>query len=370
MFLNAYNKLPVVVTGHTGFKGSWLCEWLSNLGAEIHGYGLTPQPHETLFDLLGLEQRIHSDTRGDVRDLNAMKKVLVDAQPSVVFHLAAQPLVRRSFDIPVDTFEINMMGTVNLLEAVRVVNKPCVVVVVTTDKCYENREWLHSYREEDPVGGYDPYSASKACVELVVNSYRKSFFNSSNLVRLASARAGNVIGGGDWAIDRIVPDIFRAIRTGQPVPVRNKTSTRPWQHVLEPLSGYLWLGACLHKGFSPHPNNLTQLCSAFNFGPPLSSNRSVLDVVKGFLERSGGEWVDQSLPNAPHEASRLNLSVDKAYHLLEWMPNWLFSETIEKTATWYQSCNSAGKAREITKTQIRDYELQAIEKKYSWANLT
>jgi CDP-glucose 4,6-dehydratase len=227
LFANIYKNRRVFVTGHTGFKGSWLCQWLLKLGAEVHGYALDPQEHETLYDSLNLSNRITSDTRGDIRDLGKLRSAIELSQPEIILHLAAQPLVRLSFDIPVDTFQINVLGTVNVLESIRTLDLPCSCVIVTTDKCYENREWLHSYREEDAMGGYDPYSASKGCAELVTAAYRRSYFQDNTKQRIASARAGNVIGGGDWAKDRIVPDIFRAIFAGQPVPVRNKHATRP-----------------------------------------------------------------------------------------------------------------------------------------------
>ena len=248
----AYEGKRVLVTGHTGFKGSWLCEWLLSLGAEIAGYALDPQPHEILYDQLGLGSRIAIDQRGDLADRAALAALVADFSPQIVLHLAAQPLVRLSYEIPVETFATNVLGTAHLLEAIRLSGNPCAVVCVTTDKCYENREWLHAYREEDPMGGHDPYSASKGAAELVIASYRSSFFQSSivdpqSSIRLASARAGNVIGGGDWAQDRIVPDCLRSIRKGESILVRNKIATRPWQHVLEPLSGYLWLAACLES---------------------------------------------------------------------------------------------------------------------------
>lgn len=250
MFGNFYQNKRIFLTGHTGFKGSWLAEWLLILGAEVHGYALDPQPHESLFDQLGLAARIAGDTRADLADRSALTKALNQANPDLVLHLAAQPLVRLSYRIPLETFATNVMGTANVLEAVRLRNQACSVVCVTTDKCYDNREWLHAYREEDAMGGHDPYSASKGAAELVIASYRRSFFSSEIYnpkftINLASARAGNVIGGGDWALDRIVPDCIRALREGQAIPVRNKIATRPWQHVLEPLSGYLWLAANL-----------------------------------------------------------------------------------------------------------------------------
>ncbi len=245
MFNNAYKEKSALVTGHTGFKGSWLCRWLFRLGANVHGYALDPLEHETLFSKIGIANCLTSDTRDDIRCFERLLRAIDRARPSIIFHLAAQPLVRLSYDIPKETFETNVMGTLNVLEAVRILRHPCAVVVVTTDKCYENREWIHAYREEDALGGYDPYSSSKACAELVTAAYRRSYFSGFQTQRVASARAGNVIGGGDWAVDRIVPDIFRALENSSSILVRNRHSTRPWQHVLEPVSGYLWLGAKL-----------------------------------------------------------------------------------------------------------------------------
>lgn len=368
----AFKGKRVFITGHTGFKGSWLAEWLLALGAEVHGYALDPQPHEVLYDQLALGSRIASDTRKELADLEGLKCALVAADPHFVLHLAAQPLVRLSYEIPVETFATNVLGTAHLLEAVRLSGKPCAVVCVTTDKCYENREWLHAYREEDPMGGHDPYSASKGAAELVIASYRKSFFNQGTEgggrvsgIRLASARAGNVIGGGDWAQDRIVPDCIRAIRAGEPIPVRNKVATRPWQHVLEPLSGYLWLAARLA---SPASCPLTPaLSSAFNFGPALTSNRTVAQLVGELTGHLGGVWVDASDPAAPHEASKLNLATDKAFHLLQWQPVWDFSETIAKTAEWYQAEAEGKDPRELTRAQIDSYTAAASAKHLTWA---
>jgi len=243
MFRGLYAGKKVFVTGHTGFKGSWLCEWLLGLGAEVTGYSLRPPTQPALFEQIALAGRL-KHIIGDIRDLPGLSRALKEAQPEFVFHLAAQPIVRDSYISPVQTFEVNLMGTVHVLEALRSVSHPCAAVLVTTDKCYENKEWAYGYREDAPLGGHDPYSASKAAAEVAISSYRRSFFQS-HPVSVASARAGNVIGGGDWAVDRIVPDCIRALEKKQPIPVRNPRATRPWQHVLEPLSGYLWLGACL-----------------------------------------------------------------------------------------------------------------------------
>ena len=355
----------VLVTGHTGFKGSWLCEWLLSLHAEVAGFALDPQAHELLFSQLDLGKRLAQDHRGDLADRSALNRVVADFGPEIVLHLAAQPLVRLSYSIPVETFATNVMGTVHLLEAVRLAGKPCAVVSVTTDKCYENREWLHAYREEDAMGGHDPYSASKGAAELVIASYRKSFFAEGWGIRLASARAGNVIGGGDWALDRIIPDCIRSIRKGEPIPVRNRIATRPWQHVLEPLSGYLWLAASLCDPPSSCPPE--SFCAPFNFGPSLPSNRTVAELVTELLPHTGGEWLDHSEPNAPHEASKLNLATDKAFHLLGWQPVWGFAETVAKTAEWYLS-EAAGKdPADLTRSPITEYQSSATKKQLSWA---
>jgi len=367
VFTNAYQNKTVLVTGHTGFKGSWLCQWLLRLGARVHGYALDPQPHELLYGQLGLSSALESDTRGDIRELNKLRETFQRVKPDAVFHLAAQPLVRLSFEIPIDTFEINVLGTANVLESIRTLDHSCSTVIVTTDKCYENREWLHAYREEDAMGGYDPYSASKGCAELVVSAYRQSYFSSNNRQKVASARAGNVIGGGDWAKDRIVPDVFRALQKRESIPVRNKHATRPWQHVLEPLSGYLWLGANLMLDSRPEPASTEQLCSGFNFGPSLASNRTVADVVQAILSHTGGDWVDRSDPNAPHEASKLNLAIDKAFHLLGWSPSWSFDETIEQTVRWYEHFDEAASASEFTLEQICLYEQTAQKANRLWA---
>ena len=338
-FSNTYRGKRVLVTGHTGFKGAWLCEWLLSLGADVSGFALQPPTSPALFDQLQLSDRIN-DCRGDIRDAAAIAERVRSVQPEFIFHLAAQPLVRLSYDQPVETYSTNVMGTVHLLEAARQLNGRCVIIAVTTDKCYENREWVHSYREEDPMGGHDPYSSSKGAAELVIAAYRRSYFSSPNsAIRLASARAGNVIGGGDWALDRIVPDCIRALSKNEPVVVRNKVATRPWQHVLEPLSGYLWLGAKLSKG----DTQLFALASGFNFGPGLSSNRSVAELVAEIIKHWPGQVDYQINLNAVHEAKLLNLAIDKSQHYLGWWPVWNFDRTIAETVGWYIRNQQDGK---------------------------
>jgi CDP-glucose 4,6-dehydratase len=366
----------ILVTGHTGFKGSWLCEWLLSLGAEVHGYALDPQPHELLYGQLDLSKRISSDTRADIRDRARVREWICDLKPDFLFHLAAQPLVRLSYETPIETYEVNVMGTVHLLDALRSLSEAhatghtspatrTAAVMITTDKCYENREWLHGYREEDAMGGYDPYSSSKGCAELAIAAYRRSYFHPASTpnVGIASARAGNVIGGGDWAKDRIVPDCIRALQSGNAIPVRNKTATRPWQHVLEPLSGYLTLAARLMQALNEHktspdtrhPLPDTKLASAFNFGPALTSNRTVAELVVELLKHWPGEWDDRSDPNAPHEASKLNLATDKAFHTLGWQPRWDFESTIQRTANWYRQARDGADATQLTKADIEAY---------------
>jgi CDP-glucose 4,6-dehydratase len=364
MFARAFQDKTVWVSGHTGFKGGWLTQWLLGLGARVHGFALAPPPGPGLFTQLGLAAHIQH-TVGDVRDLPAVVASLRAVQPDFVFHLAAQPLVRRSYVDPVATYATNVMGTVHVLEAIRALEKPCVAVLITTDKCYENREWVHGYREEDPLGGYDPYSSSKAAAEIAIAAWRRSFF-SHHASRIASARAGNVIGGGDWAEDRIVPDCIRALQAGRSIPVRNKTATRPWQHVLEPLSGYLWLAARLAAAAS----RASALAGAFNFGPGHEANRTVADLVAEILKHWPGQWEDQSDPRAVHEAQLLQLATDKAHALLQWQPVWPFPETIRQTISWYRTAAAqpdGAAVRELTRQQIAAYEQQAAAMGVAWA---
>lgn len=368
---NTYRGKQVLVTGHTGFKGSWLCEWLLALGAQVHGYALDPEPWQLLYSQLDLSPRLAGDHRGDLNETERLEALVAQLKPDFVFHLAAQPLVRLSYEIPVETFATNVMGTIHVMEALRRSNHRCVAVMITTDKCYENREWLHGYREEDPMGGHDPYSASKGAAEIAIASYRHSYFSKpGSPVLLASVRAGNVIGGGDWATDRIIPDCFRALREGNPIPVRNKTATRPWQHVLEPLSGYLSLGAALEQSRDhPHPSRpaTAALTSAFNFGPALSSNRTVAQLVEELLTHTGGEWSDASDPEALHEASKLNLSTDKAFHLLGWQPVWDFASTVKHTADWYLQNAAGSENGTLTRRQITGYTNAAQHLGIPWS---
>ena len=326
-----WKNKKVLVTGHTGFKGSWLSLWLLSLGAKVFGLSLPVDSSPSLFEQLCIEREIKNNFV-DIRDFDFVRNLVRRIQPDVVFHLAAQPLVRLSYKEPRDTWMINVIGTVNILESLRSLDQPCSVVMITTDKVYRNNEWLYGYRESDPLGGHDPYSSSKAAAEIAIDSWRASFcgpsiHQSSNL-HIASARAGNVIGGGDWAQDRIVPDVMRALREEKPIEVRNSRATRPWQHVLEPLGGYL----CLAEGLTTSPN----LETAFNFGPHLEANRPVKELVEEILKFWPGRWQDEGEPNAPHEASLLNLVIDRAHHELRWSPRWNFSTTVERTVNWYR----------------------------------
>jgi CDP-glucose 4,6-dehydratase len=357
----AYRGRRVLVTGHTGFKGSWLCEWLLALGAEVSGFSLAPETSPALFDELGLAARMHHQI-ADIRSAAAVFAAVKNFEPDFVFHLAAQPIVRASYQRPLETFDVNVIGTAHVLDALRELDRECSAVFVTTDKCYENREWHHAYRETDALGGHDPYSASKAAAELVIEAYRRSFFSKAdgNKTAIASVRAGNVIGGGDWAADRIVPDAMRALAAGHPVPVRNPRSTRPWQHVLEPLSGYLALGVRI--GREP------LLRGPFNFGPGIEANRSVEQLITEILQHwPGGKWVNIADANAPHEARLLHLSTDKAFHLLGWKPVWDFAEGVKRTVEWYRGAIAGENAMDLIHRQMRDYTLAAMKKDVPWS---
>ena len=365
-FAASYRGRRVLVTGHTGFKGAWLAEWLLALGAEVTGLSLDPPTQPALFDQLGLAGRLH-DRRVDLREASAVREVIEQAQPDYIFHLAAQAIVRESYARPEDTFAVNVQGTANLLGALRGRTQPCAVVCVTSDKCYENRGWFFGYRENDPLGGHDPYSASKGAAEIVIASMRRSFF-ADGPVRVASARAGNVIGGGDWAKDRILPDSMKDLARGEPIPVRNPRSTRPWQHVLEPLSGYLWLGALLRR---PELRTLKPeaVASAFNFGPGADANRTVAELVGEILQHWPGRWEDRSDPRAPHEASLLQLATDKARAVLGWAPVWSFREAIERTVQWYRANQTQADAQAmqaLTAAQIAAYTSAARERGSAW----
>jgi CDP-glucose 4,6-dehydratase len=372
-FSDIYAGKTVCVTGHTGFKGSWLCEWLLLCGARVIGVSSNVPTTPSHFQELDLEKRLTASLQIDIRSQHAIKQVLEIYQPDFIFHLAAQPLVYVSYDDPHMTIDTNVMGSLNLLEAVRCVQHDCIVIMITSDKVYENREWVYAYRENDPVGGHDPYSASKACAELIIASYQRSFFQQSwqsashANIAVASARGGNVIGGGDWTPGRIVPECMRHLHARQPIPVRQKTATRPWQGVLDLLSGYLLLGAEIYDAFysaaAPDRSRLQDLSSSFNFGPLMTSHQSVQTLVEAILRYWPGQWQDDTpASTTKHEANRLHLSIDKAYHLLKWQPRWSFDETVRYTVAWYQAyyhtaCGISSRVQELTREHIRAYEL-------------
>jgi CDP-glucose 4,6-dehydratase len=364
--LRLYAGKRVLVTGHTGFKGAWLCEWLLGLGANVHGLAL-PAPKPSLFFALGLEHRMKHAIQ-DVRDLHQLQHAIEAWKPEIIFHLAAQALVRASYREPIPTFATNTLGTANLLEAVRAAQLPCTIVAVTTDKCYENDAAApgvraRSFKESDPLGGHDPYSASKAAAEIVIASYRDSFFAHGCDVAVASARAGNVIGGGDWAEDRIVPDAIRALSAGKPIPVRNPDFTRPWQHVLEPLGGYLLLGAKLEQArASKSAEKIARYAQAFNFGPEPSANRRVREVVEEILKHWPGAWEKAAQEKRLKEAPLLSLDIEKARNVLGWTPRWDFARTVAETVAWYREHHAgAGSMREFTQQQIASYASAAAQ---------
>jgi len=362
LFDGAYAGRRVLVTGHTGFKGSWLTRWLLELGARVTGYALDPPTDPSLFDELGLADEI-DHVVGDIRDPQHLASVLAAARPEFVFHLAAQPLVRLSYDLPVETYTTNIMGTVNVLEAVRATPAVRALVNVTSDKCYENRETGQAYIETDAMGGYDPYSSSKGCSELVTSAYRRSFFGEGSGVAIATARAGNVIGGGDWALDRIVPDCVRALTAGEPVLVRNPDAVRPWQHVLEPLSGYLWLAARIREGNHG-------LDGAWNFGPEPGEVWPVGSVVDGMVEAWGsGSWTTPAASGVqPHEAALLNLDISKASRELGWRPVYDVSAAIQATAQWYAARHAdPSSVASVTAADIATYTVAARNAGVAWA---
>lgn len=332
-FNNVYKGKKVLVTGHTGFKGSWLSIWLRELGAEVIGYSLDPYTEKDNFVLSHLSEKI-VDIRGDIRDRKHLRKVFDKYQPEIVFHLAAQPLVRISYDIPVETYETNLMGTINILEEIRNCENTKIGIMITTDKCYENKEQIWGYRENEAFGGYDPYSSSKGVCEIAIQSWRNSFFNPKDYEKhgksIASVRAGNVIGGGDWAKDRIVPDCIRALEEGKDIEIRSPRSIRPWEHVLEPLSGYLLLGQKMME-------NPINYCEGWNFGPNLDAIVNVWEVAEKIVKNYGkGNLKDISDPNALHEAKLLLLDITKSKFELGWKPTLTIDESIELTVEWYK----------------------------------
>ncbi|MEW6694022.1 MAG: CDP-glucose 4,6-dehydratase [Pseudomonadota bacterium] len=355
LFGDIYGGKRVLLTGHTGFKGSWLALWLHELGAEVVGISLSPETTPNHWDLLAIPIE---DRRLDIRNADALMQAIREVEPEVVFHLAAQPLVRRSYRAPLETWSTNVMGTANVLEACRQTPSVRAIVVVTTDKCYENREWTWGYREIDHLGGHDPYSASKASVELVAASYRASFFSADSAALLATARAGNVIGGGDWSEDRLIPDLVRALTKGEPLQIRSPQATRPWQHVLESLSGYLLLGQQLLAGNRA-------FAEAWNFGPEPEGNRTVVEV----LGKLTGHWPALRWRVAEHatlhEATLLYLDSSKARTRLQWQPVWNFDMALARTAEWYRVWMEDGQT--ISRQQLAAYVADAAKNGVVWA---
>ncbi|HQU09468.1 MAG TPA: CDP-glucose 4,6-dehydratase [Opitutales bacterium] len=366
-----YAGKTVLVTGHTGFKGSWICEWLLGLGARVVGIALAPG-EPSLFDELKLAQRMEHHVQ-DIRDYARTRDIILAVKPDVVFHMAAQPLVRESYQDPLGTYATNVMGTAHVLNALRELTTPCVAVCITTDKCYENREWLYGYRECDALGGYDPYSSSKACSELVIHAYKQSFFNVDHaltLVVVASVRAGNVIGGGDWTQSRLLPDCVRSLMAHESICVRNPESTRPWQHVLEPLSGYLSLGAALGRALEAENLEELQLLSGpFNFGPLTHEKHTVGQFVEAVLRLWPGEWSSVCDQKNPHEAGLLHLAIDKAATVLGWQPVWDFEKTVQASIHWYRAwAESAKQAPALTIHDLAEYTQDARKQGLPWAN--
>jgi CDP-glucose 4,6-dehydratase len=352
----------VLVTGHTGFKGSWLVVWLKMLGAKVVGVGLDPYTIPSNFVASSVKEGIE-DRREDIRNVDQLSEIITSTKPDFVFHLAAQALVRKSYTDPGETWETNVMGTLNVLEGLRKLTTPCTAIFITSDKCYDNVEWVWGYRENDALGGPDPYSASKGAAELVIKSYVKSYFHKENtLVRIASARAGNVIGGGDWSVDRIVPDCVKAWSDGETVMLRNPHATRPWQHVLEPLSGYLSLAVHLSERLELHGE-------AFNFGPQAQQNKSVLELVVAMQktwERVRFEDVSGTT-KGPYESGLLKLNCDKALHLLDWHAVMNFDQTVEFTTEWFKNYyGHSNKMKDFTMEQIQKYREIAKKQGMSW----
>lgn len=353
IFNNFYKGKRVLVTGHTGFKGSWLSIWLHELGAEVIGIGLDPFTERDNYVLSGIGNKIKADIRADIRDGERMKEIFSEFQPEIVFHLAAQPLVRLSYDKPVETYETNVMGTINIMEAIRCTESAKVAVMITTDKCYENKEQIWGYRENEPMGGYDPYSSSKGAAEIAISSWRRSFFNPADYgkkhhVSIASVRAGNVIGGGDWALDRIIPDCIKALEAGKDIDIRSPKAIRPWQHVLEPLSGYMLLAQKMW-------NEPVKYCEGWNYGPLPESISTVWEVANKVVENYGsGKLNDVSDSNALHEAKLLMLDISKAKFQLGWEPRMNISQCVELTVDWYKRYRSKD-VYEICLQQINKY---------------
>lgn len=345
---SSFKEKKIFVTGHTGFKGAWLTFLLTEIGADVTGYALEPEGTRSHFDMLNLRFKINHIT-GDVRDAESLNQAVQSCQPEYVFHLAAQPLVKKSYDKPVETFSTNVMGSVNLLDAVRNCDSVKSLVYITSDKCYENVEWIWGYRENDRMGGHDPYSASKGAAEIVFSAYVRSYFNARHSLGAATTRAGNVIGGGDWALDRIIPDCIRAIESNIPIQIRNPQATRPWQHVLEPLSGYLLLAAKLRD----EPQKYS---GAWNFGPSSSEVRTVKEVASTIIKHLGKGSIEiTGSADQHHEAMLLQLNCDKAHQVLHWAPRWHVEETLVATAEWYKCMLDGGNIEAMTRKQLHNY---------------
>lgn len=360
MFGDVYKGKTVLVTGHTGFKGSWLSIWLTMLGAKVVGFALEPYSERDNYRASHLEEHLHADIKGDIRNYDELAAAVAEYQPEIVFHLAAQALVRTAYEEPKYTYETNLMGSLNVLEAVREFDCIKTVVMITSDKCYENVEQIWGYKETDRMGGYDPYSSSKGCAELMISSYRNSYFNPADYDRhgkaIASVRAGNVIGGGDWSDNRLIPDCIRSLESGIPIEIRSPQATRPWEHVLEPLSGYLRVGQKLIE----EPIKYAQ---AFNFGPKIECNKTVWDVVSYLVDYYGqGEVIDASEGEKVHENTLLSLDVTKAFKMLDWEAKLTFTEAIEYTVDWYKEA--------LRTDDMFDFSVKQIEahmaKGYMW----
>jgi len=345
-----WKNKKVLITGHTGFKGSWLSLWLLELGAKVSGIALSPNTNPSLFKLLELSNRLNDNYLEDIRNYSKLENIISKIEPDIVFHLAAQPLVRESYKDPLGTWSINVMGSLNILSSLSKLKKPCAVVIITTDKVYKNKEWEFGYRENDELGGYDPYSASKAASEIAIESWRSSFCKKSKMhkpnLNIATARSGNVIGGGDWSKDRIIPDAVQALSKNKSILTRNPDSTRPWQHVIEPLSGYLILAEKLFINNSlDNTIEINPFSDSFNFGPNLDSNKKVSELLDQLLIYWPGKWQRQEELSILHETKLLNLNIDKSYKVLRWTPKWNFDITIKRTTKWYrdfyQNKNSA-----------------------------
>lgn len=365
MFKNIYEGKKVIVTGHTGFKGAWLSLWLKLMKADVYGISNNVPTKPSLYEVAAVEAHMTSYTE-DIRNLQAMKRIFSDVKPDFVFHLAAQPIVRTAYEDPIDSMTTNVIGTANILEALRFLDNDCIAVMITSDKCYDNVEWIWGYKETDALGGKDPYSASKGAAELMIKTYYHSYFTQKPNIKISSVRAGNVIGGGDWAASRIVPDCFRAWDKGEKVVIRSPYATRPWQHVLEPLSGYLRAGELLA---SPTKNPVNG--QAFNFGPPADQNFTVLDLIQELAKSWNPDDPDilQVEPSDFYEAGLLKLNIDKALFYLNWKPTLNFLETSNFTSAWYKEFyqQKTKNMFDFTNNQIRDYIEQAKNKSIAWA---